>query len=508
MKAGWKIWGTCGVLAFSIGIGCGGGKEQPPDSCLKGVFDCFPASGECLLANAQGEVTVTWGSGAKAVGTVGMAAFDAFNTDGQTCFHLGHDGEVAVVSAGGKDYRITRLADKSTTVTCPDGSNEAHPAGESPSSLPGVDPAVFISCKVAGMCTSQAECEAGQVCCQNQCLTAPRCPGTCDVDADCGTGNRCCDKLCTSLPACDVFCIVDVNCADGNYCNGQETCSASKCRVGTPVSCDDQVACTLDECSEELQRCDHTPDDARCGQDQRCDAVQGCVQVVHCTTVAECNDQDACSTDACTAGICVHQPVSGCCNQDADCSDGKLCNGAERCSNHTCAPGTAETCDDGIACTTDSCIAADDACRHVGDDAKCSGGQVCNAHQGCVDQEDCVDDSYEPNDIWAQAVDLTDMDHQKPIQLMSCPANQDWFMFSDTMGDNVAVMVVWKPEDGVIDLSLFDSAKKPVGVKQSYAEGTIMIMVSSPAGPADYTLSVENKGSLPVGYSLMVVLKI
>ena len=57
--------------------------------------------------------------------------------------------------------------------------------------------------------------------------------------------------------------------------------------------------------------------------------------------------------------------VSISCLNDASCSDGVFCNGAEVCdASHECAAGTPPSCDDGDACTVDSCEAASDACLY------------------------------------------------------------------------------------------------------------------------------------------------
>lgn len=48
------------------------------------------------------------------------------------------------------------------------------------------------------------------------------------------------------------------------------------------------------------------------------------------------------------------------------CSDGRFCNGRERCDadSNACLPGPPEDCDDGDECTIDSCDATADACAH------------------------------------------------------------------------------------------------------------------------------------------------
>ncbi len=54
------------------------------------------------------------------------------------------------------------------------------------------------------------------------------------------------------------------------------------------------------------------------------------------------------------------------CSTNADCDDGILCNGAETCdvASGSCLAGTPPTCDDGNACTADSCDFASNACVH------------------------------------------------------------------------------------------------------------------------------------------------
>jgi len=57
------------------------------------------------------------------------------------------------------------------------------------------------------------------------------------------------------------------------------------------------------------------------------------------------------------------------CLGDADCSDGQFCNGAETCdANLTCQSGAAP-CDDGVACTDDSCDEVNDACAYTPNNA-------------------------------------------------------------------------------------------------------------------------------------------
>lgn len=71
-------------------------------------------------------------------------------------------------------------------------------------------------------------------------------------------------------------------------------------------------------------------------------------------------------------------PDTGCAN-DAQCSDGLGCNGAERCVLGACQAATAPMdCNDSLACTTDSC-SEPGMCNHV---STCGAGSSCSA-TGC-----------------------------------------------------------------------------------------------------------------------------
>ncbi len=75
------------------------------------------------------------------------------------------------------------------------------------------------------------------------------------------------------------------------------------------------------------------------------------------------------------------------CESDATCDDGAYCNGEERCVEGVCAAGTAVSCDDGIACTLDSCSEARRACVSAPPDEDGDGFGVA----GCGDGTDCDD---------------------------------------------------------------------------------------------------------------------
>lgn len=72
----------------------------------------------------------------------------------------------------------------------------------------------------------------------------------------------------------------------------------------------------------------------------------------------------------------------GHCAADAECSDGSVCNGTERCAGGACVPGTPPPCDDGNPCTDDTCEPAG-GCTHQPNTARCSDGDACNGLELC-----------------------------------------------------------------------------------------------------------------------------
>lgn len=97
------------------------------------------------------------------------------------------------------------------------------------------------------------------------------------------------------------------------------------------------------------------PDGDVCNGDEICSAFGQCVPGAHLV----CNDGNACTADTCV-------PASGCRYEavpdGASCSDGAFCNGAELCVGGACADRDDPACDDGDPCTENLCDAAAGAC--------------------------------------------------------------------------------------------------------------------------------------------------
>jgi hypothetical protein len=106
------------------------------------------------------------------------------------------------------------------------------------------------------------------------------------------------------------------------------------------------------------------------------------------------------------------------CADDTECDDGEFCNGAETCVANACVAGTAINCNDGIACTVDSCDEALDDCDNTPDDALCddslfcTGVETCDAVTGCSSAGDpCTGQlCSEVTDTCVDCFDDTDCD--------------------------------------------------------------------------------------------------
>lgn len=101
-----------------------------------------------------------------------------------------------------------------------------------------------------------------------------------------------------------------------------------------------------------------------------------------CERDEECDDGVACTRDSCGMnGLCRNQV------DIASCDDGIFCNGVEQCDTELgCVPGRRQTCNDDDVCTIDRCSEEEKLCEHFprdldedGDpDWFCSGGGDCD----------------------------------------------------------------------------------------------------------------------------------
>jgi cysteine-rich repeat protein len=185
----------------------------------------------------------------------------------------------------------------------------------------------------ASMCagaTDGTTCGDARICVDGICMES-RCGDTIvdDRTEACDDGNTIAFDGCEL--DCQRTCTEDSMCVDTEICNGQETCGDNGCVPGTMLD-----------------------DGTSCGMDLVC-AAGACVPIGCGNGVTDdgedCDDMNADEADGCTT------ECRFTCLDSGDCGDGNACNGAEACdvASHTCMPATDLVCNDGSACTTDTC---------------------------------------------------------------------------------------------------------------------------------------------------------
>jgi hypothetical protein len=221
------------------------------------------------------------------------------------------------------------------------------------------------ACNGVETCDATLGCQAGvtpncddaNVCTTDSCDTTLGCvhvnnTNACDDGSLCTTGDVCAGGVCTGTAT---------NCSNGLVCDGAEFCDPADgtCKTGTALNCDDGNPCTTDSCSEAGGGCQHTP------------VADG----------TACSDGNLCTTgDSCQAGACQGAPVV-CTDPDAN-----VCTGVPSCdpADGVCKMGAAPICDDGNACTADTCEPTA-GCEHTPlSGTTCSDGNACTSLDTCV----------------------------------------------------------------------------------------------------------------------------
>jgi cysteine-rich repeat protein len=160
-------------------------------------------------------------------------------------------------------------------------------------------------------------------------------------------------------------CNTPADCQDGSFCNGAETCVERVCFPAPPaeIPCPASPhACVQVTCLEDALACSVRADHGSCAplstdagtEPTYCDALYGCVRGQPCTVAA-------------------------------DCQDGLVCNGQERCIGGRCVPGIPPGTQDDNACTVDACVEGSgpthfpapdgNRCPLGGDDGICLAGR-------------------------------------------------------------------------------------------------------------------------------------
>ncbi len=86
----------------------------------------------------------------------------------------------------------------------------------------------------------------------------------------------------------------------------------------------------------------------------------------------------------------VDVPPGRVCRINDDCTAPDLCSNSQVCRFNRCETvGGTPSCDDGVACTDDSCDASGGRCVHAPNDMRCPSDQFCAGESGCVRELPC-----------------------------------------------------------------------------------------------------------------------
>ena len=149
---------------------------------------------------------------------------------------------------------------------------------------------------------------------------------------------------------------------------------------------DDGNPCTEDLCDPATGQVTHPPFPAGtdCDNGDLCDGSATCdgAGVCQAGPPPNCDDGNACTTDSCdpTQGcIAAPEPAGTSCSNNNACDGDETCDGAG-----SCQPGTPLSCDDGSVCTTDSCDPSA-GCQNAPLPAgtPCENGTVCDGSELC-----------------------------------------------------------------------------------------------------------------------------
>jgi|GEM_PF-2009916 len=269
------------------------------------------------------------------------------------------------------------------TVTC-SASDQCHTAGTCDASTGTCSNPVKkdgSSCSDGNACTTADKCVSGSctaiavVCTADQCHSAGTCNTTTGV---CSTPQSKQDGT---------------TCDDNNKCTKSDTCVAGTCTGASPVTCSASDQChDAGTCNAATGLCSSPtkPDNTACGDGKACTSGDKCTNGVCVGTTVTCDDEIACSVDSCVEpGGCSFDTSKCGCTKDADCVDLDACNGVETCdlTTLTCKRGTAVSCtalDD--ACNTGTCDTKTGACKATpkGDGTGCDDANLCTRSDGCV----------------------------------------------------------------------------------------------------------------------------
>lgn len=204
-------------------------------------------------------------------------------------------------------------------------------------------------CPVSDECNSAADCDDNDACTLDVCDGSPKkCKST--AIRDCSNADGCCPSGCTYET--DDDCSLDDQCNFDSDCDDGESCTLDLC-MGSPKACNNS---RILSCSD---------DDMCCPLGCVYDTDNDCNMTDICILAADCDDDDACTIDQCKGEPknCTYTAITSCLTADGCCPIG--CTFAE---DNDCPPDlciNSTDCDDADPSTTDICDGSPKKCRYV-----------------------------------------------------------------------------------------------------------------------------------------------
>ncbi|MBM4342626.1 MAG: hypothetical protein FJ100_04535 [Deltaproteobacteria bacterium] len=241
------------------------------------------------------------------------------------------------------------------------------------------NPCTTDSCDKAKGCVftnNTALCNDGSVCTGSDACLNGKCTGSAPIKCD--DNNICTTDSCDPKLGCQFKAAADGGkCDDGNGCTVNDACKTGKC-LGVGKSCDDNNVCTTDSCAAD--KCTNTNNKSPCNDGSVCTLSDACDGAGKCvgSMPLKCDDLNPCTDDKCDL-------AKGCTatNNTVACNDGLFCTDKDACKDGKCS-NSVPKCNDGNICTTDTCDEATDKCAAANNTADCDDLDKCTPGDKCA----------------------------------------------------------------------------------------------------------------------------
>jgi len=168
----------------------------------------------------------------------------------------------------------------------------------------------------------------------------------------------------------------------------------------TNADCDDGVGCTDDLCQEDGS-CANLPNNSTCDYLEVCDPVEGCIPTGdECAETEDCDDGAACTVDSCVLGQCVNEPDHASCESDNPCIENEACDPVACAEDEGCDPASGCLPGNTVFCEQSGLPCRETACDPTTADGECVDFFVATADNDtdtyldhACDGDDCDDEN-------------------------------------------------------------------------------------------------------------------